>query len=171
MFDQNMQDNTQSSTQDNPVIANHGYGVSPISTNPTIPQTQPPANDISAQTPMLTTDSSFDSVANSIPNQSSYSGTVTPEAIATAPSNSEEELLSIKKDALQQLSPLVDHLDQSPEDKFKTMLMMIQASDDKSLLSSAYETAKKITDEQQRAQALLDIVNEINYFTQADKTA
>ena len=77
-----------------------------------------------------------------------------------------DDLLTIKQEALQQLSPLVGHLDQSPEEKFRTTMMMIQASDDQSLLKSAYETAKQITDEKTRAQALLDIVNEINYFTQ-----
>jgi hypothetical protein len=45
-------------------------------------------------------------------------------------------------------------------------MMMIQASDDQSLLSEAYEAAEKISDEKDRAQALLDVVNEINYFTQ-----
>jgi len=77
-----------------------------------------------------------------------------------------DDLLNIKQEALQQLSPLVGHLDQSPEEKFRTTMMMIQASDDQSLLKSAYETAKQITDEKVRAQALLDVVNEINYFTQ-----
>ena len=45
-------------------------------------------------------------------------------------------------------------------------MMMIQASDDQTLLKDAYEAAKGITDEKTRAQALLDVVNEINYFTQ-----
>ena len=45
-------------------------------------------------------------------------------------------------------------------------LMMIQASDDQSLVQSAYAAAHDIKDEKVRAQALLDIVNEINYFTQ-----
>jgi len=77
-----------------------------------------------------------------------------------------DELLSIKQDALKQLSPLVSHLDQNPEEKFRTTMMMIQASDDQSLIKDAYEAAQNITDEKGRAQALLDIVNEINYFTQ-----
>lgn len=77
----------------------------------------------------------------------------------------DEDLINIKRRALGQLTPLIGHLDQSPEDKFKTTMMMIQASDDKSLLQSAYESALKITDEKFRAQALLDVVNEINYFT------
>lgn len=79
---------------------------------------------------------------------------------------SNDDLLQIKQDALQQLSPLVGHLEQSPEEKFRTTMMMIQASDDRTLLQTAYELAKQITDEKTRAQALLDVVNEINYFTQ-----
>lgn len=78
----------------------------------------------------------------------------------------DSELLEIKKQALGQLSPLVSHLDQSPEEKFKTLMMMIQASDDKSLIKQAHDIAQQIPDEKAKAQALLDIVNEINYFTQ-----
>lgn len=79
---------------------------------------------------------------------------------------SHDDLLGIKQEALQALSPLVGHLDQSPEEKFRTTMMMIQASDDQSLLRDAYDAAKQIDDEKTRAQALLDVVNEINYFTQ-----
>jgi len=79
----------------------------------------------------------------------------------------EEELLDIKKQALQSLAPLVDELDQTPEEKFKTTMMLIQASDNAELVKDAFAAANKITDEKTRAQALLDVVNEINYFTQA----
>jgi hypothetical protein len=79
---------------------------------------------------------------------------------------SNDDLLQIKQNALQELSPLVNHLEQSPEEKFRTTMMMIQASDDHTLLQVAYDTAKQITDEKIRAQALLDVINEINYFTQ-----
>jgi len=77
-----------------------------------------------------------------------------------------DDLLDIKRQALQQLTPLVDHLNQTPEEKFRTTMMMIQASDDQSLIVRAYAAAKEITDEKTQAQALLDIINEINYFTQ-----
>lgn len=75
------------------------------------------------------------------------------------------ELLGIKQQALQQLSPLVGHLDQTPEEKFRTTMMMIQAADNADLIKTAYDAALQIPDEKVRAQALLDIVNEINYFT------
>lgn len=77
-----------------------------------------------------------------------------------------DELLSMKQEALQQLTPLVSHLDQTPEDKFRTVMMMIQASDDHTKLGEAFDIAKQITDDKARAQALLDVINEINYFTQ-----
>lgn len=77
-----------------------------------------------------------------------------------------DDLLTIKQDALHELKPLVGHLEQSAEEKFRTTMMMIQASDDHSLVQAAYDAAKQITDEKARAQALLDVVNEINYFTQ-----
>jgi hypothetical protein len=78
----------------------------------------------------------------------------------------DDDLLKLKQEALQSLAPLVDHLEQDPEEKFKTTMMMIQASDNADLIPEADEAANKIPDDKVRAQALLDVVNEINYFTQ-----
>jgi hypothetical protein len=91
----------------------------------------------------------------------------TPAPPAPAAVGASDDLLDIKQQALQQLSPLVGHLDQTPEEKFRTTMMMIQAADDQSLIQQAYEAAQAIPDEKTKAQALLDIVNEINYFTQS----
>ena len=77
-----------------------------------------------------------------------------------------DDLITIKQEALQQLTPLVGHLDQTPEEKFRTLMMMIQAADDHTKLKDAFEAAKQISDDKIRAQALLDVINEINYFTQ-----
>ena len=88
-----------------------------------------------------------------------------PAGAPSAPMN-KDALLDLKRDALSQLAPLVGHLDQSPEEKFKTTMMMIQATDDSTLIKEAYEADKQIGDDKARAQSLLDIVNEINYFTQ-----
>lgn len=84
---------------------------------------------------------------------------------AEIPSNTTNDLIEIKRQALSQLAPLLKHLDQTPEEKFRTTMMMIQAGDDVTLVKTAYEAALAISDEKTRAQALLDIVNEINYFT------
>lgn len=99
---------------------------------------------------------------------------VSPSPIAVSATSTDDnpapsDLLDIKQEALQHLSPLVSQLDQAPEEKFRTTMMMIQASDDQSLVKEAFECAKKITDDKARAQALLDVINEINYFTQQKK--
>ena len=93
-------------------------------------------------------------------------GTPDPVQDVAAPAAASDDLIDIKQQALNQLSPLVGHLEQSPEEKFRTTMMMLQASDDQSLVKTAFEAAQQITDEKARAQALLDVVNEINYFTQ-----
>jgi hypothetical protein len=87
-----------------------------------------------------------------------------------APAGS-DDLLHLKQQAISQLSPLVGKLDQSPEEKFRTTMMLIQSTDNQLLLQEAYDAAQKITDEKARAQALLDVVNEINYFTQQKSDA
>ena len=99
-------------------------------------------------------------------DSSNLSPSATPAPLALPAS---DDLLDIKQQALSQLSPIVKNLDQSPEERFRTTMMMIQASDDQTLIKQAYESAQDITDEKKRAQALLDIVNEINYFTQPHK--
>jgi hypothetical protein len=110
------------------------------------------------------------------PAPATNSDWATPEAVVEAveapvaapysePSGS-SDLMDINQKALTELSPLVSHLDQSPEEKFKTTMMMIQASDNQELIADAYVSAQAITDNKAKAQALLDIVNEINYFTQ-----
>ena len=130
---------------------NQGY-VNQLADNPTTTGADDATGqDYGATAPMVT---------NSVPAVSADSGTSSGAA---------DDLLRIKQEALQHLSPLVGHLDQNPEEKFKTTMMMIQAADDQSLVSAAYETAKLIKDEKARAQALLDIINEINYFTQKNK--
>lgn len=80
------------------------------------------------------------------------------------------ELDSVKKSALEQLRPLIEKLDLEPADKFDKYLMMLRASDDPALIKPAFDAAQGITGEKQKAQALLDIINEINYIT-ANQTA
>jgi hypothetical protein len=82
----------------------------------------------------------------------------------------EDELLDIKQQALRSLAPLVGKLEQTPEEKFRTTMMLIQASDNPDLIHQAFDSANAIKDEKVRAQALLDVVNEINYFTQNGET-
>lgn len=76
---------------------------------------------------------------------------------------------SIKQDALSELRPLVDKLNLSPDDKFNTLLLIIRSTDDASLLPAAHMAARQIADEGRRAQALLDVIKEIDFFKQSAK--
>jgi outer membrane protein OmpA-like peptidoglycan-associated protein len=122
----------------------------PAAASPSAPQLAPGFEDLSAAA-ASPPEPSVDS-----PAASTATGTV----------GGSNDLLDIKQKALQELNPLVEHLDQNPEEKFRTTMMMIQASDNEDLVKDAFEAAKQITDDKARAQALLDIINEINYFTQ-----
>jgi len=97
---------------------------------------------------------------------------VAPEPVTTPlpatpvmPSMGGGDLESIKKDALSELRPLVDKLNVAPEEKFDTYLLLLRSTDDQALIAPAHEAARNITDEARRAQALLDIIKEIDYLS------
>jgi hypothetical protein len=97
-----------------------------------------------------------------------------PEPVASAPLptiSPSGDLDTIKKDALSELRPLVDKLNVSPEEKFDTYLLLIRSTDDQSLIAPAHEAARSITDEARRAQALLDIIKEIDYLSNPQQAA
>lgn len=133
--------------------SNYVDAISPSAAEPTTNSPSLPAS--SAPEPSVAFDSS-----------SAAGAPVAPPPMTEEASNT---LSEIKQDALQQLSPLVDHLEQTPEEKFRTTMMMLQATDNHDLVKTAYEAAQSITDEKARARALLDVVNEINYFHQQEK--
>lgn len=82
----------------------------------------------------------------------------------------ESPLNDIKRDALSELRPLVDKLNVSPEEKFDTLLLMIRSTDDSSLIEQAHDAAKLIEDESKRAEALLEIIKEIDYLSHQNKS-
>ena len=89
-----------------------------------------------------------------------------PAPLSGTPAPGGSSLDSIKKDALNELRPLVDKLNVSAEEKYDTYLLLIRSTDDRDLIAPAYEAARGIQDEARRAQALLDIVKEIDYLSQ-----
>lgn len=99
----------------------------------------------------------------------------TPEVVpdiapVTAPAAG-GQLDSIKLEALQELRPLVDKLNVSAEEKFDTYLLLLRSTDDRDLIAPAHEAAKNIEDEARRAQALLDIIKEIDFLSQNQAAA
>ncbi len=92
--------------------------------------------------------------------------TSTPVVSAPTPTATADPALdTIKQTALNELRPLVDKLDVSPEEKFDTYLLLLRSTDDKTLIAPAHDAAVAIVDEARRAQALLDIIKEIDYFS------
>jgi len=88
-----------------------------------------------------------------------------PEQVTPIVPNENEDLGDIKKNALIELRPLVDKLDLSPEEKFDIYLLLLRSTDDKTLIAPAHEAARNIPDETRRAQALLDVIKEIDYLS------
>jgi hypothetical protein len=114
----------------------------PIENTFTAPEPEPPVQEPSA-----------------VPQIQAPTPVINP--VPTAPNS---DLDSIKKDALTELRPLVDKLNVSPEEKFDTYLLLLRSTDDQSLIAPAHEAARNIADEARRAQALLDIIREIDYL-------
>ncbi len=79
------------------------------------------------------------------------------------------DLDDIKKEALLMLRPLLDKVNTTPEEKFDIYLLLLRSTDDKSLIDPAYKCAQTIADESRRAQALLDIVREIDFLSNQEK--
>lgn len=79
------------------------------------------------------------------------------------------DLEGVKKDAIDELRPLIDHIDLPPEEKFDTYLLLIRSTDDATLIAPAHTAAIGITDEKRKAEALLDIIKEIDYLSKKDQ--
>jgi len=121
--------------------------------DPVVQSTSAPIQD----SPIADTQSFAPSSAPAVVDNSTSS-------VAQAPD--QEHLAGLKQQALQHLEPLASHVEGTPEEMFKTTMMMIQANDNHTLLEKALEAAKNIEDDKVRAKAMLDVINEINYFSQ-----
>ncbi|CAN5413911.1 hypothetical protein BH10PAT3_BH10PAT3_0130 [soil metagenome] len=102
-------------------------------------------------------------------------GTSVPAPEATAPESSTasstigisgggdlSNLSSLKQDALHELSPLIGHLDQSPDEKYETAKMVYEETKDQSVLTAIYEAAKNLPDDKAKAEAIYDVIKKIN---------
>lgn len=96
------------------------------------------------------------------PDQAPAPVTDTPLSTATP---DDPALASVKQAALTELRPLIDKLEVEPAEKFNTYLLLIRSTDDKDLIAPAHEAARAITDEAKKAQALLDIIKEIDFLS------
>lgn len=156
------QDTTQKSISDDQELAKALAGVLPDAPEPTpapTADTSAPAAD--ASTP--TTPAPQPEVAEAA---SAVPPVAEAPAVTPAPTT---DLDGIKKDALGELRPLIDKVDLPAEEKFDTYLMLIRSTDDASLIAPAHTAAQGIADEKRRAEALLDIVKEIDYLSKGNQ--
>ena len=108
--------------------------------------------------------------AGPMPGPSTDSATADPISPSPLPAPTTSipvagELDGVKSQAINELRPLVDKLTLPPEEKFDTYLLLIRSTDDKALIAPAHEAARAISDETRRAQALLDIIKEIDFLS------
>ena len=78
------------------------------------------------------------------------------------------DLDDIKLTALKELRPLMDKVELPAEEKFDTYLMLLRSTDDKTLIGPAHVAAQGIGDEKRKAEALLEIIKEIDYLSRKD---
>lgn len=147
-----MDENAQQPISDDQELAKVLAGVSNDIAAPTEPASQTPVADPVNEEPAVTE------------APVSVADPVAPMPVATPAANN--ELDEIKLQALKELRPLVDKLDVAPEERFDTYLLLLRSTDDKDLIAPAHEAAKNIADEARRAQALLDIIKEIDFLNQ-----
>lgn len=79
------------------------------------------------------------------------------------------DLESIKLSALKQLQPLMDKVELPADEKFDTYLMLLRSTDDASLIAPAHAAAQAISDEKRKAEALLEVIKEIDYLSRKDQ--
>lgn len=157
------QDTTQKSISDDQELAKALAGVLPDAPEPApVPATDASAPVADASTP-TTPPAPQPEVAETAPVVPPMPET---PAVTSTPST---DLDGIKKDALGELRPLIDKVDLPAEEKFDTYLMLIRSTDDASLIAPAHTAAQGIADEKRRAEALLDIVKEIDYLSKGNQ--
>lgn len=142
---------------------------SPSATGASAPSLTPadpnaPAVTASAITGTTPTLDSTDPLATQLPP----APTITPEPSATSATQAPTTLPGledIKNSALNSLRPLIGKVELPAEEKFDTYLMLIRSTDDASLIEPAHAAAQAIEDEKRKAEALLEIIKEIDYLS------
>ncbi|HEY4161211.1 MAG TPA: hypothetical protein VGM08_04060 [Candidatus Saccharimonadales bacterium] len=157
-----------------PAFSSDPAPTTPFGTDQAAPSQQDTVPDVSAtaasQPEPAASTPTVDLVAGTQPAAPPDPAPTQVAPVSTTSITDSNDLLELKQQALSQLGPLVNHLEQAPEEQFRTTMMLIQSTDNSALLKQAYDAAQAIADEKTRAQALLDVVNEINYFTQQTGT-
>ena len=87
---------------------------------------------------------------------------ITPSFEASNFNNVNLNVKQIKEAALRDLIPLLDHLNMNPSQKFNLYRNMFEDLRDYKVLEPAYRAANEIVNDQERAEALLYLVESID---------
>lgn len=133
---------------------------------PTIPDlAQPTTPPTSEAMPMASNSfSTAEPTTSTLPNPPEPPLSTYPNPSSTTSSSPVDGLSTaqIKTAALRDLAPLMNKLPLEASQKFGLYRDIIEDLDDKTVLGPAYETARDITDETERAKALLYLVESID---------
>lgn len=134
----------------------------PTTTPPPLPNVQPPSKPEPVESPVADEQSATVSSSSIYPD---FSAPPAPPAPIMPPMESSPSMLNmrqIKEAALRDLIPLLNHLNMSPSQKFGLYRNIFEDLHDYAILEQAYHAASDISDETERAEALLYLVEAID---------
>ena len=138
---------------------------SPSITPTDLSGTTSPANYSTPVTPTISADlSGSTSPASSLTTEPSFSDNAAMASSTTSSPSAigDDKVTQIKTAALRALVPIIDKLNQDPSQKFNLCRNILEELQDTSVLEPAYQTALGISDESERAEALLYLVESID---------
>ena len=142
-------------------------------TIPDLPSLETEASDMSTpqETPTADATAPLTPEVEATPARDASDSSSPLGGVGPLPSTGSADLDNIKLDALKELRPLMDKVELPADEKFDTYLMLIRSTDDSSLIGPAHAVAQTIADEKRKAEALLEIIKEIDYLSRKDKAA
>lgn len=137
----------------------------PATSEPSTLENTTPAPENPTSTPENATSTPENAIPmpeNTVPAVPAPAG-VTPAPAEAAPiANLDlQNLDSVKANILKDLAPLMDKIHVEPEKKFELYTDMLAENNDASIVGPAYETARQISDEEKRGEALLSLFEKI----------
>lgn len=137
----------------------------PAASEPSTLENTTPAPENPTSTPenaTSTPENAIPTPENTVPAAPAPAGvTPTPAEAAPIANLDLQNLDSVKANILKDLAPLMDKIHVEPEKKFELYTDMLAENNDASIVGPAYETARQISDEEKRGEALLSLFEKI----------
>ena len=137
----------------------------PAASGPSTLENTTPAPENPTSTPenaTSTPENAIPTPENTVPAAPAPAGaTPAPAEVAPITNLDSQNLDSVKANILRDLAPLMDKIHVEPEKKFELYTDMLAENNDASIVAPAYETARQISDEEKRGEALLSLFEKI----------